>query len=259
MFLLYKLAGSMIVPPGLFVLIILFLAWLAWREPRRKRLSIALCIFAFILCAMSTSAGALLITGPLETLYKAELPPQNTDAAILVLAGGSSYDDKGSSVQPGVYAMERVYAAVKLAKSRQEHSVLIMSGGNVFGANDRYEAEAMRDAAKAMGYEDRILVEKWSRTTAENMKQSANIIRQQGLNHVIIVTNGFHMPRSMQMAALHMPYLQIYPFPGGRLTDPVIRGLSSFLPNSSDLNASCLGIKEWVGITAYKIIGLVKR
>ena len=208
---------------------------------------------------MSTSAGALLITGPLETLYKAKLPPQNTDAAILVLAGGSSYDDKGSSVQPGVYAMERVYAAVKLAKSRSEHSVLIMSGGNVFGANDRSEAEAMRDAAKVMGYEDRILVEKWSRTTAENMKQSANIIRQQGLNHVIIVTNGFHMPRSMQMAALHMPYLQIYPFPGGRLTDPVIRGISSFLPNSSDLNASCLGIKEWVGIAAYKIIGLVKR
>ena len=91
------------------------------------------------------------------------------------------------------------------------------------------------------------------------MKQSANIIRQRGLNHVIIVTNGFHMPRSMQMAALHMPYLQIYPFPSGRLTDPVIRGLSSFLPNSSDLNASCLGIKEWVGIAAYKIIGLVKR
>ena len=107
----------MIVPPGLFVLIILFLAWLAWKEPRRKRLSIALCIFAFILCAMSTSAGALLITSPLETLYKAKLPPQNTDAAILVLAGGSSYDDKGSSVQPGVYAMERVYAAVNSQKA----------------------------------------------------------------------------------------------------------------------------------------------
>ena len=153
MFLLYKLAGSMIVPPGLFIIILLLLAAVAWRKPRRKGLAFSLCLFAFILCVMSTSAGALLITGPLETLYKAKLPPQNADAAILVLAGGSSYDDKGSSVQPGVYAMERVYAAVQLAKERPGHSTLILSGGNVFGANDRSEAAALRDAARAMGWE----------------------------------------------------------------------------------------------------------
>ncbi len=259
MFLLYKLAGSMIVPPGLFVIILISLAYLAWRAPRRKGIAAALCLFALILYVMSTAAGSLLITGPLEALYKAQLPPPDTDAAILVLAGGSSYDDQGSSVQPGVFAMERVYAAVKLAQSRPEHSTLIMSGGNVFGANDRSEAEAMRDAAKAMGCEAPVIVEKWSRTTAENMRQSAKIIRQQGLNHVIIVTNAFHTPRAMQSAARHMPYLQRYPYPSGRLTDPVIRGLSSFLPTSGELNASCLGIKEWVGIAANKLIELIKR
>ena len=259
MFLLYKLAGSMIVPPGLFIIILLLLAAVAWRKPRRKGLAFSLCLFAFILCVMSTSAGALLITGPLETLYKAKLPPQNADAAILVLAGGSSYDDKGSSVQPGVYAMERVYAAVQLAKERPGHSTLILSGGNVFGANDRSEAAALRDAARAMGWEGKTILEEKSRTTSENMSLSAKIIRQQGLNHVIIVTNAFHIPRAIRLAEKQMPYIQRYPCPRGRLTDPVIRGLSSFLPNSGDLNAACLGIREWIGIMAYKITGFVKR
>ena len=134
MFLLYKSASSMIVPPGLFVLILISMAYLAWRAPRRKAIAASLCLFALILYVTSTAAGSLLITGPLETLYKRQLPPPKTDAAILVLAGGSSYDDQGSSVQPGVFAMERVYAAVKLAQSRPGHSTLIMSGGNLFGA-----------------------------------------------------------------------------------------------------------------------------
>ncbi|MDO5114741.1 MAG: YdcF family protein [Synergistaceae bacterium] len=259
MFLLYKLAGSMIVPPGLFVIILLALAYYARKKKHSEILTGALCLFAAILYIMSTSAGALLITGPLETLYKAELPSEETDAAILVLAGGSSYDDKGSSVQPAPYAMERLYAAVKLAKSRPGQSLLILSGGNVFGANDRSEAEALRDAARAMGYDGRSVIEKWSRTTAENMSQSAKIIQQRGLNHVIIVTNAFHIPRSMLQAERQMPFVQRYPYPSGRLTDPVIRCLSSFLPNSVDLNVSCLGIREWVGIAAYKIIGLLKR
>ena len=63
----------------------------------------------------------------------------------------------------------------------------------------------------------------------------------------------------MRLAEKQMPYIQRYPCPSGRLTDPVIRGLSSFLPNSGDLNASCLGIRECIGIMANKITGFVKR
>lgn len=249
----------MIVPPGLFIIILLLLAAVAWRKPRRKGLAFSLCLFAFILCVMSTSAGALLITGPLETLYKAKLPPQNTDAAILVLAGGSSYDDKGSSVQPGVYAMERVYAAVQLAKERPGHSTLILSGGNVFGANDRSEAAALRDAARAMGWEGKTILEEKSRTTAENMSLSAKIIRQQGLNHVIIVTNAFHIPRAIRLAEKQMPYIQRYPCPSGRLTDPVIRGVSSFMPSGGDLSIAFMGAKEWTELIIYKLSSIIRR
>ncbi|MEG1824822.1 MAG: YdcF family protein [Cloacibacillus sp.] len=259
MFHLYKLIGSIIVPPGLFVLLLLLLAAVACKKPRRKALAAALVVFASALYLMSTSAGALLVTGPLETLHPRRLPPKEAEAAIIVLAGGSSYDDKGSSVQPGVYAMERLYAAVRLAKSRRAPTTLILSGGDVFGANDRSEAAALRDAARAMGCTQKIITEDKSRTTAENLQFCSKLIKSLGINHAIIVTNAFHIPRSMQNAARFMPYTQLYPYPSGRLTDPVIRGLQSFLPNAGDLNASCFGIKEWTGLAANALAAKLRR
>lgn len=251
MFFLYKLIGSLIVPPGLFILILLGLSITARRKPRRPKLSAALAFFAILLYFISTPIGSRTITGPLETLYSRKLPSKDIPAAVIVLAGGSSYDDKGSSVQPGLYSLERIYAAVNLMRERENSGdILILSGGNVFGANDRSEAAALRDAAEKMGFADRTILEEQSRTTAENIQYCAKRLQEEDINRAIIVTNAFHIPRAMRLSEKHMPYIPAYPYPSGRLTDPVIRGYSSFLPTCGDLMFSCIGIREWAGIAA---------
>ena len=124
MFALYKIAGAFAAPPGLFVIILLAMAAVLFLKSRRASrafgtaASLALFVFAAALCAMSTPAGARFITGPLEAKYAAQLPPDGETAAFLVLAGGSSYDAAGSSVQPSPLALERVYTAVTLASGR---------------------------------------------------------------------------------------------------------------------------------------------
>ncbi|MEG1913350.1 MAG: YdcF family protein [Cloacibacillus sp.] len=260
LFFFYKLIGSLIVPPGLFILILLGLSITARRKPRRPKLSAALALFAILLYFMSTSIGSRTITGPPEALYSRKLPSKDIPAAVIVLAGGSSYDDKGSSVQPGLYSLERIYSAVNLMSERENSGdILILSGGNVFGANDRSEAAALRDAAEKMGFAGRAILEEQSRTTAENIQYCAKILQEEDINRAIIVTNAFHIPRAMRLAEKHMPYIPAYPYPSGRLTDPVLRGYSSFLPNCGEANASCLGIKEWIGIVTGKITGHIKR
>ena len=190
MFALYKIAGAFAAPPGLFVIILLAMAAALFFKSRRPccafgtAASLALLVLAAVLCAMSTPAGARFITGPLEAKYAAQLPPDGETAAFLVLAGGSSYDAAGSSVQPSPLALERVYTAVTLASGRAGKSVLVMSGGNVFGDKGRSEASAMRDAARAMGWRGEIILEEQSRTTAENMKYSAALLRARGLQTV---------------------------------------------------------------------------
>lgn len=122
-----------------------------------------------------------------------------------------------------------------------------MSGGNVFGDKDRSEASAMRDAARAMGWRGEIILEEWSRTTAENMKHSAALLRARGLQTVAIVTNAFHLPRAMRLARQYMPEAQLYPVAPPRRTDPIIRGLPSFLPDAASLHLSCIGVRERIG------------
>lgn len=264
MFALYKIAGAFAAPPGLFVIILLSIAAALFLKSRRPRFafgtaaSLALFVFAAALCAMSTPAGARFITGPLEAKYSAQLPPDGEAAAFLVLAGGSSYDAEGSSVQPSPLALERVYTAVTLASGRAGKSVLVMSGGNVFGDNDRSEASAMRDAARAMGWRGEIILEEQSRTTAENMKYSAALLRALGLQTVAVVTNALHLPRAMQLGGQFMPEANLYHIAPPRRADPIIRGLPSFLPDAGSLHLSCLGARERIGIAASSISAAVR-
>lgn len=129
-----------------------------------------------------------------------------------------------------------------------------MSGGNVFGDKDCSEASAMRDAARAMGWRGEIILEEQSRTTAENMKYSAALLRARGLQTVAVVTNAFHLPRAMRLARQSMPEAKLYPVAPPRRTDPIIRGLPSFLPDASNLHLSCIGVRERIGTATAAIL-----
>ena len=264
MFALYKIAGAFAAPPGLFVIILLAMAAALFLKSSRTRFafgtaaSLAIFVFAAALCVMSMPAGARFITGPLEAKYSAQLPQDGKTAVFLVLAGGSSYDAEGSSVQPSPLALEHVYTAVTLASGRSGKSVLVMSGGNVFGDKDCSEASAMRDAARAMGWRGEIILEEQSRTTAENMKYSAALLRASGLQTVAVVTNAFHLPRAMRLARQSMPEAKLYPVAPPRRTDPIIRGLPSFLPDASSLHLSCIGMRERIGAISAAISSAIK-
>ena len=129
-----------------------------------------------------------------------------------------------------------------------------MSGGNVFGDKDRSEASAMRDAARAMGWRGEIILEEQSRTTAENMKYSAALLRARGLQTVAVVTNAFHLPRAMRLARQSMPEAKLYPAAPPRQTDPIIRGLPSFLPDAASLHLSCIGVRERIGTATAAVL-----
>jgi len=251
MFMLYKLAGSLIIPPGIFCLMLLLCSFLAAKKPRKIYLAAALALLSILLWFMSIPPGAALITGPLEKMYPDRLPPENTKAAVLVLSGGSSYDYRGDAVQPAVYALERMYRGVLLAK--KTGGPLILSGGNVFGFNLRSEAEIMSDCARSMGWKGKSILEKKSRTTMENLELSSYLVSTEKIKNLVIVTNAFHMPRAMYCASRVLPNVNLYPYASGRTTDPVFRGIQYLIPDAGSFMSSCIGIKEWIGLAAYRL------
>jgi len=73
---------------------------------------------------------------------------------------------------------------------------VVCSGGRSW--NGRVEAQAMRDALVEMGVESgQILLETRSQCTADNARETADLLRSKGIHHAVIVTNHWHMRRAL--------------------------------------------------------------
>lgn len=216
MFYAYKLIGSLIVPPGLLCVVMALLSVVLFRKKDRKIVSSAILLLSLSIYFISISVGSNIITGPLEEKHQYLLPNTENPVAFLVLAGGSSYDSEGKASNPSVYSLERIYIAVRTADSQKD--VLIFSGGNVYGYNTVTEAEIMKECAINMGWKGKTILENASRTTKENMVLSNKILSEENYKDVVVVTNAFHMPRSMLMASSVFKDVNVYSLSAGRLT-----------------------------------------
>ena len=257
MFFLYKLIGTLSVPPGLFILAIAA----AFILRKKLRVFSRLLIFFILLLfyIMSTPAGALLITGPLEARCENSLPPDKAAAAFLVLAGGSSYDRDGALAAPSPITLDRHFCAVRAASSRSGKNIMILSGGNIFSDDGSSEAKSMAAAARDMGWQHEIIIEDGSRTTAENINNTAKMLEERSVKDIVIVTSAYHMPRAAMIAREHLSGARLHTYASGRMADPAFRGLWSFLPDGGCFAVSCAGIREYTGITAYKAASLFRR
>ena len=250
----YKLLGSLIVPPGLLIPVLVTASIIAYKKPRKKTLALFLLLVTIILWFAATPWGAYLITGKIEDRYNTPTFLPSSDTYILCLGGGSSYDEKGKTVQPGLFSLERVFCAVKIA--RKINAPIIFSGGNVYGTDSTSESKTMAKAAKEMGFRGKIILEEKSRTTKENFKYSAPLVQDK--QNIIVVTNAFHMPRSIKLAQQYLNKKTIIPYPGGRLTDPLYKGTFYLFPDANSLMVSCLGIKEYIGMAINDVIDITR-
>ena len=253
MFYLYKLIGSMLVPPGLLCIITAIFAFVIFRSGNKKMLPLAMLTLSFSIWFMSTSPGSFFITGGLERQYVNCVPETERPVAFLILAGGSNYNIDGDPVTPGVYSLERIYSAVTAADSTKD--VLIFSGGNVYDYDQRTEAEIMEDCAKRMGWKGKTMLETFSRTTGENMVYAERMLSGPDFHHIVVVTNAFHMPRSMLRAHSVFRGKRLFSLSGGMETKPKFSGIPDLFPDAHNFQLSCLGIKEWIGILAFRILG----
>lgn len=170
-------------------------------------------------------------------------------AAVVALAGGASEDENGVPFQPSISTMERLYAAIKLSKEIPSCKFLIMSGGyDIYSEPAVSVASIMQDAAKTMDCRAEIILEDKSRNTDENLKYSAEIIKQLGVKHVVIVTSNSHMERAMNFAQQYIPEdIEIYAYPSGGYPPKIEMTLKAFLPDVRALSASRSAIKELIG------------
>jgi uncharacterized SAM-binding protein YcdF (DUF218 family) len=182
------------------------------------------------------------LLNPLERAYSAQ-PVVTQPAGILVLGGAEDQaPDSG----------DRLIATMHLARQYPK-AVVLYTGGKVAlmpAAEGAFELGP--DILRQLGLsEDRMIVEGRSRTTAENAALS-RAMAPNAEGPWILVTSAFHMPRALgTFCAAGWRNLVPYPtdYRGGKIRDQIGWNLAE---NLTDLN---IGVKEWVGLLAYRITG----
>lgn len=180
-----------------------------------------------LLVGLPLAAAAIL---PIEVaIFGRRVDPGPADAAIVL--GAAVLDTR-----PFPVFEERVRHAVALYRAGIVGR-LVMTGGRDPG--DRLsEAEAARDWAIAHGVPaDAILIETRSQTTRANLENSRELLRANGLNRVLLVSDPLHMRRAVAIAQ----HLGIDAYPSPTSTGRYVgwRLWTGFLMSESYYLASC--------------------
>ncbi|MCM2357552.1 MAG: YdcF family protein [Geobacteraceae bacterium] len=251
MFVIKKCIAAFLLPPGIFVIALLFLGWRLWRC---KRKGFALCSFLLALTVwlLSTAVTAEMLHGRLE---KGISIPQTPKGDVIVLLGGGLYDnvpDLTGSGSPSEAMLARIVTAVRL--QRQLDVPVLVSGGAVYGGRTP-EAIVVRRFLKDLGVPDRsIIVEDRSRDTMENARFSREILRQHGFRRPLLVTSAFHMRRSLaafkQAGIIATPLAACFRTSRGR---PQV--WADFLPDAGALHGTATALREYLGLLFYRLGG----
>ena len=242
---------SLLLPPG--GLMLLMAAGFAVKGICRMfgRLLIATGFILLYLVSIGPVSDALIM--PLERAYPplgAALKGKNADAIVVLGGGVRDLAWIGLDPEPSETSLERVVAAIGLARSA--HLPLVLVGGSGDPSKPGIsEADAMARAASGLGVSRRDLMVIGK---AQNTLESAAAVRERFKGkRIILVTSGFHMRRSVGM--FHKKGLQVVPAPCGFRGEQNALTFRSFIPRADCLYTSRTALAEYLSLAWYRLSG----
>lgn len=257
---LSKFLPVFVYPIGLAAILILF-ALIFWKK-RKAAISLVIIAIAILWIGGNRWVSMSLVKSQ-EWKYLPPATVQKADA-IVVLGGGTEpaeYPRQGVELNG---AGDRVTGAYRLYKAGvSDH--LLLSGGDIdfLDSSGSSPAEDMASLLKEFGVPDSSL---WLDTTSQNTRENAincaKILKEKGIDKVILLTSAAHMPRSVIL--FEEQGLTVIPYPvdytvtqagweqlwHGNIGSTLI----NIFPTSSSLNMTTNVIKEYLGILYYKLL-----
>lgn len=240
-----KTLASLLVPPGLFVSLLLAVPLL---RPSR-RVGAYCVVVALVLWVLATPRAAQALLAGLDH-YPPLSPAALERAEAVVILSGDRYralaPDGRDEVGPATLERLRFGAGI----ARESGLPVLVTGGVVSGGGTPV-AQLMADALQDFGVEAR-WVESASRTTRENAAFSASLLRGSGVTRLVLVTHFWHQPRAV--AAFRARGFEVAPAPAYA---PQRSGEGpsalSFLPSADALAHSAAALHEYLGMAWYRL------
>lgn len=249
-FVLSKIVWALLAP-GTLLLIALTLAFLLHR--RHPRTSGALNGLAVLgLAAPALMPMSYWIDGPLERRFPSPTLPERVDG-IIVLGGALDTVTARITGQPELNdAAERITSFVELSRRYPQAKLVYTGGSGLVLHQDVPESDIAERLFAAVGLApERIVFERTSRNTWENAVFSQRLVHPQPAERWLLVTSAWHMPRAV--GCFRRIGWNVTPYP----VDHVGANASDWLGFNVDvqLHAVTLGMKEWVGLVSYHLMG----
>ncbi len=235
-----KLVGTLIMPVGLLWLaLIAAMARQLWLERDVRWLAAA--FLAFTLAGNTWVGGAMLrwLEAPYRVMQSEPLE------VVLVLGGGTIPGPGGVGLSA---AGDRVITAVRQYRLGRSPK-LVTIGTSVAGLQQegpRDLAEETSTIWRALGVpESAIIKAQGARTTGEELKVFAKMVRERGWTRIGILTSAWHLRRAMAHARAEG--LECTPVPGDFRGFPAVYGVLGLVPSGNGFYKVRLAAWELVG------------
>ncbi|ARM86479.1 YdcF-like protein [Rhizobium sp. CIAT894] len=201
-----------------------------------------------------TTAGNLLMQGLEQRFTKPAADPENLQCMIVL---GGAFENEVNTARHGIEfnaAADRFVEALRLAQKFPQSRILVSGGDGSLSGVYEGDAAASERFFPLFGIgKDRLIEETQSRTTFENAVNTKEFLASQGLSHCLLITSGFHMPRSVGI--FRKLGIDTVPWPTDYRTDGAVRpGLDFTQPNLNAQNMAT-AIREWYGLVGYYLAG----
>ncbi|MGP3777820.1 YdcF family protein [Halanaerobium saccharolyticum] len=249
---LEKIIASLIMPPGLFVLILFILTVYLFKKSESKLIKLLALFMLLLFFLLSTAAGVQLLLHPLENYAEKISVNAFERHPIVVLGGGLNYYSR-EEAKPSLHSMQRLVKGYQL--HRRLNTPLIYSGGVAIGQETISEADAAAEFLEKLGMEKEFYIsEDRAQTTFENAAYLKKWIDENEIEKVYLVTSAYHTLRSAAVfKAQNIDFLVVH---SGFIYDHQFSWLD-YLPNRGALTANLSALHEWVGLVWYYIRGRI--
>lgn len=256
LFLLSKVLWGVLRPNTFALLLAAFGLAMAWRGRRWARWPLAAGLGWYLFVMVTPIAQWL--TLPLEDRFPRPASAPAQVAGVIVLGGAV---DQALTEARGIPAIngaaERMTEMLALAR-RYPAARLVFTGGSPSPIpGGPTEADVARQFYEQVGLpEGRIIYESRARNTHENATLSKEIVQPRPGETWLLVTSASHMPRAMGI--FRKAGWNVVAWPVNYTSGHTMR-LWYDAPFPTRLNQVEWAIREWVGLTAYFVLGRTDR
>jgi len=250
-----KLLTPLLSPLGLALLLWVAGALLGWRGHGAwgRRCRVGGCLLLLVLgCPLVGERLLHSLEGEYPLIPVAESPAAE---AIVVLGGFTKPPIPPRLTTEVDEGFDRLLHGVRLWRAGKA-PLMVLSGGNIPFLTGSALSEAASLCSLALEYgvdPQALLLEDASRNTHENALYTAQLLRERGLNRILLVTSASHMPRSA--AVFRKQGFEVLPSPTDVQVVPRPLTLLQLLPAMESLAYSTTAIKERVGMWVYWLRG----